>query len=405
MPDLFDKCRAFVEGPKTIRSDARQLAVDLFSGVSPPANAGPWMSCEGRRVLQFSTNDYLGLAMHPEVVQAAARATAEYGIGSPMGSRLLTGTTEAHLELERAVAAFKRTEAALTFTGGALTMMGALACLAKPGDLLVLDERAHASLVCGAKISGAETLYFRHNDLDHLESILRTAADRAKAIVVDGVYSMQGDLAPLDQLVGLKQRYGARLIVDDAHGTGVCGEHGRGTAAHFGVEPQIDLHAGTFSKALGTLGGFVAGDRTAIEYLRYNAPTLLFTKAMPLAVAAATCKSLELLQQADDRRQRLWANRSRLQDGLRARGFQIGATQTPITPIQCAGTDALHYARVLRATYGIWVAPVLYPAVPLGQSILRVIPTAMHAADDIDLLIGALAKIRGSMVVGSLLAA
>ena len=405
MTDLFDKCRTFVEGPKTVRGEIRAVAVDLFSGVSPPANAGPWMSHGNRRLLQFSTNDYLGLAMHPEVIQAAARATAEYGIGSPMGSRLLTGTTEAHLELERAVAAFKRTEAALTFTGGALTMIGALACLAKPGDLLVLDEHAHASLVCGAKISGAEMVYFRHNDLAHLEAILRTTAGRPKAIVVDGVYSMQGDLGPLDELVPLKDRYGARLIVDDAHGTGVCGEHGRGTAAHFGVEREIDLHAGTFSKAVGTLGGFVAGDRTVIEYLRYNAPTLLFTKAMPLAVVAATCKSLELLQQADDRRERLWANRQRLQDGLRSHGLQIGRTQTPITPIQFTGTDALYYAHRLRTTYDIWVAPVVYPAVPLGQSILRVIPTAMHTAADIDLLLDALAKIRGSTILGSLLAA
>ena len=195
------------------------------------------------------------------------------------------------------------------------------------------------------------------------------------------------------------------MIVDDAHGTGVCGEHGRGTAAHFGVEREIDLHAGTFSKALGTLGGFVAGDRTVIEYLRYNAPTLLFTKAMPLAVVAATCKSLELLQQADDRRERLWANRQRLQDGLRSHGLQIGRTQTPITPIQFTGTDALYYAHRLRTTYDIWVAPVVYPAVPLGQSILRVIPTAMHTAADIDLLLDALAKIRGSTILGSLLAA
>jgi 8-amino-7-oxononanoate synthase len=405
MGDIFDKCRKFVKGPQTVKDDVRQMAAGLFSCVSPPDNAGPWMNCGGRRILQFSTNDYLGLAMHPEVIEAAARATAAYGIGSPMGSRLLTGTTETHLELERALAAFKRTEAALTFTGGALTMMGALACLAKPGDVLILDEHAHASLVCGAKISGAETVYFRHNDMAHLEAVLRASDGRPKAIVVDGVYSMQGDWGPLDELVPLKDRYGARLIVDDAHGTGVCGEHGRGTAAHFGVEPGIDLHAGTFSKALGTLGGFVAGDRTVIEYLRYNAPTLLFTKAMPLAVVAATCKSIELLQQTDDRRERLWANRQRLQDGLRAHGFQIGRTQTPITPIQFAGTEALYYAHQLRTTYGIWAAPVLYPAVPLGRSILRVIPTALHSPGEVDLLIDALTKIRGSMIVGSLMAA
>jgi len=403
--DLFEKCRRFIEGPQSAQGETRLLAEQLFSGVSPPDNAGPWIVSGGRKLLQFSTNDYLGLAMHPEVRGAAAAVTQQYGIGSPMGSRLLSGTTEAHLELERALAAFKRTEAALSFTSGALTMMGVLACLAKPGDLLILDEHAHASLVCGAKISGAEFVYFRHNDLAHLESILGNAADRPKAIVVDGVYSMQGDLGPLDELASLKTRYGARLIVDDAHGTGVCGENGRGTAAHFGVEREIDLHAGTFSKALGTIGGFVAGDRTVIEYLRYNCPTFLFTKAMPLAVVAATRKSLELLQQGDARRKQLWENRARLQDGLRARGFQIGGTQTPITPIQFRGTEGLYFAYELRAVYGIWVAPVVYPAVPLGRSILRVIPTAAHTPGDVDLLIDALTRIRGSTIVGSLLAA
>ena len=402
MTDLFDRCRKFVEGPQVVGSDVRDMAAGLFSMVSPPNNAGPWITSGGRRMLQFSTNDYLGLAMHPEVVQAAARAAAQYGIGAPMGSRLLTGTIEAHLELERALAAFKRTEAALTFTSGALTMIGTLACLAKPGDLLVLDEHAHASLVCGAKISGAEIVYFRHNDLSHLETILSANAGRRIGIVVDGVYSMQGDMAPLDELAAIKERHAARLIVDDAHGTGVCGENGRGTAALFGVERQIDLQAGTFSKALGTYGGFAAGDQTVIEYLRYNAPTILFTKAMPLAVVAATRASLDLLERGQDRRDRLWANRQRLQDGLKARGFDIGCTQSPITPIQFTDTDALHYAHKLRTTYGIWLSPVIYPAVPLGRSILRVIPTAMHTAEDVDMLIDALSRIRGSQILGSL---
>jgi 8-amino-7-oxononanoate synthase len=405
MTDLFDKCRKFVEEPQVVRGDVRNVAADLFSTVSPPNNAGPWITSGGRKILQFSTNDYLGLSMHPDVVQAAARATAECGIGAPMGSRLLTGTIEAHLELEQALAAFKRTEAALTFTSGALTMMGSLACLAKPGDLLVLDEHAHASLVCGAKISGAEIVYFRHNDLTHLETILGANAGRRVGIVVDGVYSMQGDMAPLDGLAAIKERHQARLIVDDAHGTGVCGENGRGTAALFGVERHIDLQAGTFSKALGTYGGFVAGDRTVIEYLRYNAPTFIFTKAMPLAVVAATRKSLDLVERGQDRRDQLWANRRRLQTGLKARGFDIGCTQSPITPIQFPGNEALYYAHKLRTTYGIWLAPVIYPAIALGRSILRVIPTAMHTSGDVDFLIDAMTRVRGSQILGSLAAA
>ena len=403
MQDFFDKCEAFVAGPSRGNGLDRTLAAKLFSSVSPPVNAGPWMVSGDRKFLQFSSNDYLGLATHPEVRKRAVQAAQEYGLCSPMGSRLLTGTTEFHLEFEKAVAAFKRCEASLTFANGALAMMGTLACLAQPGDLLIMDEYAHASLVCGAKISGAEIAVFRHNDMEHLKSILRRVArSKAAAVVVDGVYSMQGDVAPLDELVELKTKYGARLIVDDAHGTGVFGEHGRGTASYFGVESGIDLQAGTFSKAIGTIGGFVAGSRNVIEYLRYHAPTFLFTKAMPLVVVAATRAALELLEKADDRREKLWQNKQRLQDGLRARGFDVGTTQSPITPIQAKGNDALYLAYELRKVYEIWVAPVMYPAVPLGRSILRVIPTAMHSDDDIDCLIQRLAEIRSSMILGSL---
>ena len=401
--DLFDKCRRFLERPGAVRPEVRDLAAGLFSRVSPADNAGPWAGEEGHRFLQFSSNDYLGLARHPEVCGAAAEVAAKYGIGAPMGSRLMTGTTEDHLELEREIARFKRTEAALTFTSGVLAMMGSVACLLGPDDVVLLDEHAHASLVCGAKIAGAKAAFFRHNDLAHLQSLLeKCPPSRAKAIVVDGVYSMQGDVAPLGALVDLKKQYRARLIVDDAHGTGVFGEHGRGVAAEQGVEAEIDLHAGTFSKAIGTAGGFVAGERAVIEFVRYNAPTFVFTKAMPLAVVAATRKSLALLQQGDSRREKLWANRRRLQEGLRARGFDLGHTQSPITPVQFRGTEALHAAEELRRTYAIWAAPVIYPAVPLGRSILRVIPTALHAETDVERLVQALASIRGSTILGAL---
>lgn len=403
MKDIFDKCEEFLSASRRLDRRDRALAAGLFASVSPPANAGPWIAANGRKLLQFSSNDYLGLAMHPEVRARALEIVHEYGVCSPMGSRLLTGTTELHLELERKLAVFKRCEGAVTFPTGAMAMIGMLACLAGPGDLLVLDEHAHATLVCGARISGAKIAYFRHNDVEHLEGILCGHASAApRAIVVDGVYSMQGDVAPLAELAVLKRKYGARLIVDDAHGTGVFGEHGRGTAAHLGVESEIDLQAGTFSKALGTIGGFVAGDAAVVEYIRYHAPTYIFSKAMPLAVAAATLKALELLQEADDRRRRLWENARRLQAGLKARGFDLGRTQSPITPVHAAGNDALYMAGELRTTYDIWAAPVIYPAVRLGASILRLIPTAMHGDAEIDSLVDALATVRGAMILGSM---
>ncbi len=405
MKDIFSKCHEFLDRPKAFDAADCDLAAELFAGISPPQNAGPWMQSNGRPLLQFSSNDYLGLAMHPEVRTEAVEMVQRYGISSPMGSRLLTGTTKHHLQLESRVAAFKRCEAALTFAAGSLAMIGTMDCLACNGDLVIMDQYAHATLVCGAKSSGARVARFRHNDLDHLERLLkRSAGRRPVAIVVDGVYSMHGDMAPLPELVRLKEDYGARLIVDDAHGTGVCGENGRGTASHFGIEDQIDLQLGTFSKAVGTTGGFVAGARAVVDYIRYNAPTFVFTKAMSLAVAAATHKALRLLEKADAQRERLLKNTQRLRQGLTADGFCFGKPQSPITPIEFAGSDALHYAHRLRKEHGIWVAPVVYPAVSLGRSMIRVIPTARHTNEDIDRLTHALSRIRAAMAEGTMTA-
>ena len=202
--------------------------------------------------------------------------------------------------------------------------------------------------------------------------------------------------------MALKTRYGARLIVDDAHGTGVFGPHGRGTVAHLGVQEYVDLEIGTFSKAIGTIGGFAAGPRAVVEYIRYNAPTMIFTKAMPLVVVAATQVGLRRLEEADERRERLWANTRRLQAGLRADGFRIGQTESPITPVHANGNEALYMAKVLRETYRIWVSPVLYPAVARGSSLLRIIPTATHSESDIDYFLESIAEVQLSMVMGSM---
>jgi 8-amino-7-oxononanoate synthase len=398
MSEIFQKCEQFFIRPKVISGEERMMAASLFASVSPPRNAGPWIEGGDRRYLQFSSNDYLGLAMHEEVLAAVCRAVDDCGIASPMGSRLMTGTTTSHLELERKLAVFKRCESAVVFPSGAMAMMGTLACLGGPRDLLIFDEKAHASLVIGGKASGAQMVFFRHNDLDHLESILRKPENRRpRAIIVDGIYSMDGDMAPLVEMVELKNRYGARLIVDDAHGTGVLGESGRGTAAHLGVEDQIDLHAGTFSKAVGTIGGFVAGPSAVIEYVRFHAPTFIFSKSMPMAVVAATRVSLQLLEKADDRRERLWENKRRVQEGLMSLGFDIGQTTSPITPVQFADNEALRVAYVLRNQFGIWVAPVVYPAVPFGKSILRLIPTALHTESDVRYLVESFAAVRGKL--------
>ena len=333
MADIFDKVAEFLHESPIVSPKDRAIAEGVLYRRSPTDNAGPWIDVDGRQVLQFSTNDYLGLARHPKVRQAAMDAVAQYGVSAPMGARPLTGTIELHAELERMLAEFKRTERALVFSNGAQAMMGCVAALAGPRDLIVLDRYAHASLVCGGKISGARMLFFRHNDIEDLESILMTAGPtRAKMVVVDGVYSMQGDIAPLRELCDVCHKHGARLIVDDAHGTGVCGENGRGTAELFGVEDRIDLHLGTCSKALATMGGFAAGDSGVIEYLRFNAPTILFTKAMPACVAAATIESLKLLRDGHDRRKALWENTRLLQKGLSRPGSNSGTPRRPSRP-------------------------------------------------------------------------
>lgn len=400
MADVFDKCLRFQRKNGIVSEEDREIATRSLYRESPLNTAGPWLSLNGRRVLQFSSNDYLGIANHPDVRAAAAQVVSEFGIGAPMGARAMTGNVGLHLELEQRVAAFKRTEQALVFSTGTDAMMGAVAALAGRRDLIVLDEFAHASLSWGAKVSGAQIKIFKHNDIEDLESILlRAPSKQAKMVVVNGVYSMHGDLAPLPELCELCRANGTRLLVDDAHGTGVCGENGRGTAELLGVEEKIDLHLGTFSKAIGTTGGFAAGDQAVIDFLKYRAPTVLFTKAMPACIAAATLAALKLLRDSHDRRKTLWRNAGLLQDGMQAAGYSIGNTQTPITPIHAKGSAAVYVSDAMDREFDIRTSAILYPAVPHGTSVLRITPTANHCRKDIQLLLKAASRIRESIPI------
>jgi 8-amino-7-oxononanoate synthase len=394
MADVFDKVAKFLHQSPIIATQDRATAEKVLYRQSPLDNAGPWIQHEGRDILQFSTNDYLGLARHPRVRQAAMDMVSRYGVSAPMGARPLTGSTEIHDELERQLADFKRTERSLVFANGAQAMMGCVAALAGPRDLVVLDRYAHASLVCGVRISGAQTAFFQHNNVDDLDAILTKTPHRGKMVIVDGVYSMQGDMAPLPEICDVCKKHGARLLVDDAHGNGVCGKNGRGTAELMGVEDRIDLHLGTCSKAMATMGGFAAGNADVIEYLRFNAPTMLFTKAMPACIAAATLESLAILRAGHDLRIKLWDNARTLQKLLTEAGFNIGQTESPITPIHGNGTSAVHMSSALYGDFGIWVSAVLYPAVPIGTSMLRAIPTAAHSKEDIQTLVKALCEMK-----------
>jgi 8-amino-7-oxononanoate synthase len=405
MGDLFEKCQDFYRvrdiAKKINRSvppDERwgidddfiddnfvSLFLESFYGAAPIDNGGPVITNNGQSWIQFCCNNYFGLSSHPEINQVACEYIQKYGTGLPMGSRMLGGTTELHFELERQIAEFKKTEDALTFSIGANAMIGAVSALASPSDVVILDEYAHQSLFCGAIISKAKIKRFKHNNLDHLETLLkRCEPGQGKFIVVDGVFSMDGDLAPLKEICDLRDKYDAKLLVDDAHGNGTLGERGAGAAEVLGVEERIDIHAGTFSKAFGQQGGFIAASRQVINHLRHMANTTIFTKSQPAFLVATIQKALEIVKGANNLRQRLKFNAEYLQNRLRDLGFNLGKTMTPITPIIFPGLQAVLLARALKEKYGIWAQPVTFPAVPIRKSIIRIIPTAMHSTEQFD---------------------
>ncbi|MDO8355499.1 MAG: 8-amino-7-oxononanoate synthase [Nitrospirota bacterium] len=350
----------------------------LHSGV------GPVVEMAGRQILLFASNDYLGLAMHPEVIQAAVEATQRFGAGAG-AARLVSGSLPPHQELETALAQFKGTEATLTYGSGYLANIGTIPTLIGRGGLILADRLCHASLIDGCRLSGADFRIYRHNDTDHLQSLLAARRQsRRTLIVTDGLFSMDGDLAPLPELNRLAQEYEADLYIDDAHGTGVMGPHGRGTAEHFGLDAQIPLQMGTLSKAFGSSGAYIAGPSTLIQYLMNTSRSFIFTTAPPPSSAAAATAALRIIQREPERRARLWANRERLFTGLTQLGFNLSPSVSPIIPILIGSAEtALSFAEHLFAE-GIYAPAIRPPTVPDATSRIRVTVTAEHTAGHID---------------------
>jgi 8-amino-7-oxononanoate synthase len=350
----------------------------LHSGV------GPVIEMAGRQILLFASNDYLGLSMHPEVVQSAVEATRRFGAGSG-AARLISGSLPPHQELESALAQFKGTEAALTFSSGYLANIGAIPALIGRGGLILADRLCHASLIDGCRLSAAEFRVYRHNDTDHLQSLLATRRrTRRTLIVTDGLFSMDGDLAPLPGLSRLARDYEADLYIDDAHGTGVMGPHGRGTAEHFGIETQIPFQMGTLGKAFGSSGAYLAGPSTLIRYLMNTCRSFLFTTAPPPSSAAAVTAAIRIMQREPERRARLWANRERLFSGLTQLGFSLSPSVSPIMPILVGNAEtALLFAEHLF-TEGIYAPAIRPPTVPDATSRVRVTVTSEHTPGHID---------------------
>ena len=396
MPDIFDKCDMFWRRVKKLSGDYYDESV--FFRKFPITNCLPEIEMDGKTYLQIATNDYLGLATHPEVRKVAADVTAAHGVGTPLGARPLTGNTTMHLELERKLAEFRRTEGCLVFNLGLGAMSGTIACIVGRNERVFVDEYAHGCVSDGAKLCKGEATWFKHNDMEDLENQLKACPiDQPKLIAVDGVYGMTGDLAPLPALVELKNKYNAKLFVDDAHGTGVMGENGRGTPELFGVEDDIELHGGTFAKSFGTFGGYLCGPQRVLDFVKFNSPSFVLTKALPSPITAATIKTLELMQAMPERRIQLWENINVLRTGLREAGFDIGNPEGAVTSIFTKGSLALPVVRMLMDKHDIIVNPVMYPAVPYGISIIRMTASALHTPAQMQRLVDAIIEVSNHL--------
>ena len=361
--------------------------------------ASPIVDREGQKTLLMASNNYLGLADHPSLKHAAQAAIQKFGVGAG-ASRLLSGSQTPHHDLELALAQFTGTEAALTFSSGYATNLGVIPCLAKANGLILADRLCHASLLDGCRLSRATLRIFHHNDLEHLQQLLaKRPANRPTLIITEGVFSMDGDLAPLPDLVRLAEQYHATLLMDDAHGTGVMGPTGKGTIEHFGLDPGHILHMGTLSKALGTSGGFLAGSQDCITYLINTARSFIYSTAPPPAMAAAAQTALEMIQQDPERRARLWNNREHMHTGLTAMGYQLTPTQSPILPILLNDPQlAVDMSQRLQQQ-GVYIPAIRPPTVPKGTSRLRVTVTADHSLEQLNFALKALQRVGTSLKI------
>jgi len=345
---------------------------------------GTEVTIDGRKLIMIGSNNYLGLTTHPKVREAAIEAVRKYGT-SCTGSRFLNGTLAIHKQLEQELADFVGKEAALVFSTGYQTNVGTISALVGRDDVVITDKDDHASIVDGCRLSLGKMLRFRHNDVDSLERALaKCRPDQGKLVVVDGVFSMGGDIAPLPEIIPLCKKYDARLMVDDAHSIGVLGKNGCGTASHFGITDDVDLIMGTFSKSFASLGGFIAGEELAIHYIQHHARSLIFSAAMPAASVAACLAALDVMHTDPDRRKRLMALADRMRKAFQELGYDTGLSETPIIPIIIG--DDIPTVMMWKALFeaGVYTNPVIPPAVPPSKSRLRTSYMATHTDEQMD---------------------
>jgi 8-amino-7-oxononanoate synthase len=389
MKDLFEKCFNY--------TDARDLQASGFYPYFLPLEdtEGTEVTISGHRLLMLGSNNYLGLTTHPAVRQAAIDAVQRFGT-SCTGSRFLNGTLKLHHTLEERLAQFVGKPAALVFSTGMQVNLGTISALVGKGDYVITDKDDHASIVDGARLSMGAMLRFRHSDMADLERVLVKAGNAAKLVVVDGLYSMGGDIAPLPEIAGLCQKFGARLMVDDAHSLGVLGG-GRGTAAHFGLDSEVDLIMGTFSKSFASLGGFIAGDADVIHYVQHHARALIFSASIPAHCAAPVLAALDIIENEPERISHLWKITEQMRSGLLELGFNTGRSQSPVIPIIIGPDDKTFFTWKALYDAGIYTNPVISPAVPAGMALLRTSYMATHTEEQIDRALGVLGQVGRQM--------
>ena len=387
MSDIFEKCRNYKDAKLAMK-------MGIYGYFQPIESAqGPEVMLGGKKYIMAGSNNYLGLADDPEMKKAAAEAALKYGTGCA-GSRFLNGNTIFHDQLEQRLARFKRKEAGLLFSTGYQMNLGVVSCLVKKGDYAIVDKLDHASILDGVKLSDGEMVRFKHNDPADLDRVLaKLPEESGKLIIVDGVFSMEGDICPLPDIVKIAKKYGARIIVDDAHATGIIGKTGRGTCEYFGLENgEVDLVVGTCSKTFATVGGFVVGDADVIHYIRHNARSQIFSAALPPASVASINKALELIENDTSRRDNLFRMTDNLTKGLRELGYDLGHSTTPVIPVHVGSNE--NCFKMWRALHelGIFSNPVVSPAVPPGHALMRLTLMATHTDEHVQKIIEAFAK-------------
>jgi len=404
--DIFDKMENM--GPLGKHADQAE-GYYVYPNLEGPI--GNRMMFRGKEVIMWSVNDYLGLANHPEVRKVDGEAAKDWGMAYPMGSRLMSGNTVQHEKLEQDLADFVEKEAGFLVNFGYQGMVSAIDALAGRDDVIVYDSESHACILDGMRLHPGQRYVFKHNDMESLEKNLIRAqnylTNKKKSggilVISEGVFGMRGDQGLLKEIIALKKDYPFRLLVDDAHGFGTLGEGGRGTGVEQGVQDGIDVYFATFAKSMAGIGAFFASDKRTIKYLKYNMRSQIYAKSLPMPMVIGAQKRLDMLKSMPELKDNLWRNVNSLQNGLKERGFDIGNTNTCVTPVYMKGSipEATQLVYDLRENYAVFCSVVVYPVVPKGMMILRLIPTANHTQEDIDLTLAAFEGVKAKLEAGA----